>query len=187
MAHPSSSSSLGPTKRQFDVFVSFRGKDTRNTFTSYLLQSLHRKGIDAFFDGKLRRGKDISVLFERIEQSKMSIIVFSENYANSTWCLEELLKIMQCREKFGHVVLPIFYRVKKSDVENQTGSFGTPFQNPKATFKGRERKVAAWKEALKTASNILGHVLPEERYYSKSSLYCSALFTATSYSVFINI
>nr|VDD04187.1 unnamed protein product [Brassica rapa] len=163
MAHPSSSSSLDQTKRQFDVFVSFRGKDTRNTFTSYLLQSLHRKGIDAFFDGKLRRGKDISVLFDRIEQSKMSIIVFSENYANSTWCLEELWKIMQCREKSGHVVLPIFYKVRKSDVENQTGSFRTPFQNPKASFKGREHKVAAWKEALKTASNILGHVLPEER------------------------
>ncbi|CAH2078530.1 unnamed protein product [Thlaspi arvense] len=37
---PSSSSN---SKRQFDVFVSFRGADTRNTFTSYLLQSLHWK------------------------------------------------------------------------------------------------------------------------------------------------
>ncbi|KFK28602.1 hypothetical protein AALP_AA7G019000 [Arabis alpina] len=156
------SSSSSP-KRQFDVFVSFRGKDTRNTFTSYLLQFLHRKGIDAFFDGKLRRGKDISVLFERIEQSKMSIIVFSENYANSTWCLEELWKIMQCRQKFGHGVLPIFYKVKKSDVENQKGSFQTPFQNPKESFKGGDYKIGAWKEALKTASNILGYVLPEER------------------------
>lgn len=160
MASPSSSSS----KRQFDVFVSFRGKDTRNTFTSYLLEALHRKGIDAFFDGNLLRGKDISVLYDRIEQSKMSIVVFSENYANSTWCLEELWKIMQCREKLGHGVLPIFYKVRKSDVENQKGSFQTPFQNPKESFKGGEHKVGAWKEALKTSSNILGYVLPEERY-----------------------
>ncbi|CAN6825752.1 unnamed protein product [Brassica oleracea] len=70
----------------------------------------HRTGINStFLEAKM------------IEQSKMSIIVFSENYANSTWCLEELWKIMQCRERSGHVVLPIFYKVRKSDVENQTG------------------------------------------------------------------
>ena len=164
MAHVSSSSSSDPSKRQFDVFVSFRGFDTRNSFTSYLLQFLHRKGIDAFFDGKLRRGKDISVVFDRIEQSKMSIVVFSENYANSTWCLEELWKIMQCREKFGHGVLPVFYKVRKSDVENQKGNFGAPFLSPKESFKGDGHKVGAWKEALKIASNILGYVLREERY-----------------------
>ncbi|XP_010434398.1 PREDICTED: inactive disease resistance protein RPS4-like [Camelina sativa] len=159
----SSSSFLDPSKRQFDVFVSFRGADTRNSFTSYLLQFLHRKGIDAFFDGKLRRGKDISVVFDRIEQSKMSIVIFSQNYANSTWCLEELWKIMQCREKFGHGVLPVFYKVRKSDVENQRGSFGAPFLSPKDSFKGDGHKIGAWKEALKIASNILGYVLPEER------------------------
>ncbi|XP_019088676.1 PREDICTED: disease resistance protein LAZ5-like isoform X3 [Camelina sativa] len=163
MAFPSSSSPSDPSKRQFDVFVSFRGADTRNTFTSYLLESLHRKGIDAFFDGKLLRGKDISVLFDRIEQSKMSIVVFSENYANSTWCLEELWKIMQCRDKFGHGVIPIFYKVKKSDVENQKGSFEAPFLSPKEFFKGDGLKLGAWKEALRTASNILGFVLPEDR------------------------
>lgn len=164
MASPSSSLSLDPCKRQFDVFVSFRGADTRNSFTSYLVQFLQRKGIDTFFDGKLRRGKDISVVFDRIEQSKMSIVVFSENYANSTWCLEELWKIIQCREKFGHGVLPVFYKVRKSDVENQKGTFGVPFLSPKESFKGDGQKVGAWKEALKIASNILGYVLPEERY-----------------------
>ena len=158
MASASSSS-----KRQFDVFVSFRGADTRTNFTSYLRQSLHRKGIDTFFDEKLRRGQDLSVLFDRIEQSKMSIVVFSENYANSTWCLEELWKIMQCREKRGHGVIPIFYKVKKSDVENQKGSFEAPFKNPKECLKGDGQKVGAWKEALRAASNILGFVLPEER------------------------
>ncbi|XP_056859060.1 disease resistance protein RPP2B-like [Raphanus sativus] len=93
----------------------------------------------------------------------MSIVVFSENYANSTWCLEELWKIMQCREKCGHGVIPIFYKVKKFDVENQKGSFEAPFKNPKESLKGDGQKVGAWKEALRAASNILGFVLPEER------------------------
>ncbi|CAN8231344.1 unnamed protein product [Cochlearia groenlandica] len=158
-----SSSSSSSQRRKFDVFVSFRGADTRNTFTSYLRQFLHQKGIDAFFDEKLRRGKDISVLFERIEQSKMSIVVFSENYANSIWCLEEIRKIIDCREKSGHGVLPVFYKVKKSDVENQRGSFETLFKIPEEDFHGDFDKIGAWKEALRTASNILGFVLPEER------------------------
>lgn len=116
MSLPSSSSSS--SKRQFDVFLSFRGADTRHNFTDHLRQSLHRKGIDAFFDEK---GQDLSVLFDRIEQSKMSIVVFSENYANSTWCLDELWKILQCSKKSGHGVIPIFYKVKKSDVEIRKG------------------------------------------------------------------
>lgn len=159
MALPSPSS-----KRQFDVFLSFRGADTRHNFTDQLRQSLHRKGIDAFFDEKLRRGQDLSVLFDRIEQSKMSIVVFSENYANSTWCLDELWKILQCSEKSGHGVIPIFYKVKTSDVENQKGSFGAPFQTPKESFKGDEHKIGAWKASLRTASNIIGFVYSETRY-----------------------
>uniref|UniRef100_A0A1J3I432 ADP-ribosyl cyclase/cyclic ADP-ribose hydrolase n=1 Tax=Noccaea caerulescens TaxID=107243 RepID=A0A1J3I432_NOCCA len=166
MAFPSSSSSSS-SKRQYDVFVSFRGRDTRNTFTSHLLKSLRGKGIDVFSDGKLLRGEDLSVLFDRIEQSKMSIIVFSENYANSTWCLEELWKIIQCRANSGHGVIPIFYKVKKSDVENQNGSFEAPFQSPKESFKGDGSKIEAWKEALSTASNILGFVYPEDRPETK--------------------
>ncbi|ESQ55423.1 hypothetical protein EUTSA_v10024441mg [Eutrema salsugineum] len=158
MAFSSSSS-----KRQFDVFLSFRGADTRNNFTDHLRQCLRRKSIDAFFDEKLRRGQDISVLFERIEQSKMSIVVFSENYANSSWCLDELWKILQCREKSGHEVIPIFYKVKKSDVENQKGSFGAPFQSPMEIFKEDEQeKIGTWRESLRTASNILGFVYHED-------------------------
>ena len=153
----------------------YSGADTRNTFTSYLRESLHRKGIDAFFDEILYRGQDLSDLFHRIEQSKMSIVVFSENYANSTWCLEELWKIMQCREKSGHGVIPIFYKVSKSDVENQKGSFEAPFKNPEESFKGDVQKVGAWKEALRAASNVLGFVPPGNRYVVEKSSSFSAL------------
>ncbi|KAL0679380.1 hypothetical protein Bca4012_007361 [Brassica carinata] len=157
MAYPSSS------KCQFQVFVSFRGADTRNKFTSHLLESLKRKGIDTFSDKKLPRGDELSVLYGRIEQSHMSIIVFSERYADSTWCLEELRKIMQRREKFGHGVIPIFYKVKKSDVATQKGSFGAPFRTPEESFKGDGHKIEEWKDALRTASNVLGFVYPEDR------------------------
>ncbi|ANM66558.1 Disease resistance protein (TIR-NBS-LRR class) [Arabidopsis thaliana] len=161
MAFASSSSSIVLSKCEFDVFVSFRGADTRHDFTSHLVKYLRGKGIDVFSDAKLRGGEYISLLFDRIEQSKMSIVVFSEDYANSWWCLEEVGKIMQRRKEFNHGVLPIFYKVSKSDVSNQTGSFEAVFQSPTKIFNGDEQKIEELKVALKTASNIRGFVYPE--------------------------
>ncbi|CAN7013650.1 disease resistance protein RPP2B [Brassica rapa] len=156
-----SSCKSDPSRRQYDVFLSFRGADTRHSFTCYLLDFLRRKGIDAFIDEELRRGNDLSGLLERIEQSKISIVVFSENYANSAWCLEELAKIMDCKRTFDQVVLPVFYKVPASDVRYQTGKFGAPFERSEEVFQGSEHRVPAWKEALRAASDIAGYVLPE--------------------------
>ncbi|KAL1195092.1 Disease resistance protein RPP2B [Cardamine amara subsp. amara] len=157
----SPSSTVDPSRRQYDVFLSFRGADTRHSFTCYLRDFLRRKGIDAFIDEELRRGNDLSRLLERIEQSKISIIVFSENYANSAWCLEELAKIIECKKTFDQVVLPVFYKVPTCDVRYQTGSFGAPFKRSEKIFEGFEQRIPAWKEALRAASDIAGYVLPE--------------------------
>ncbi|RVW56817.1 Toll/interleukin-1 receptor-like protein [Vitis vinifera] len=73
------------SQRKYDVFLSFRGEDTRNNFTAHLYDALHRKGINAFIDAdKLRRGEIISpALLSAIEGSRFSIIVLSENYGSS--------------------------------------------------------------------------------------------------------
>jgi hypothetical protein len=65
-------------------------------------------------DDELPRGEEISTeLIEAIESSRISIIVFSQNYASSTWCLNELVKILECK-KNGQTVLPVFYKVDPS-------------------------------------------------------------------------
>ncbi|KAL6316224.1 hypothetical protein AAG906_017771 [Vitis piasezkii] len=117
MADPSSSSFL----RSYDVFLSFRGEDTRNSFTAHLYEELHTKGINTFIDDdKLERGDVISsTLVVAIENSKFSVIVLSENYASSRWCLEELVKILECMRTRGQRVLPIFYNVDPSHVRYQ--------------------------------------------------------------------
>ncbi|XP_030958194.1 TMV resistance protein N-like isoform X3 [Quercus lobata] len=149
------SSSL--TKRYiYDVFLSFRGEDTRNGFTSNLNGILRHNGINTFMDDKLRRGKNISTeLLEAIESSRISIIVFSKNYASSTWCLDELVKILECKNN-GQVVLPVFYKVDPSDVRNQNGKFGEAFTKHEEKFKDNKKKVQRWRAALKEASNISG-------------------------------
>ena len=107
--------------KDYDVFLSFRGEDTRRGFVSHLFEALTQRGIRTFIDNSLHRGENISKeLLKVIENSSISIIVFSKNYASSSWCLDELAKIIECTKK----VLPIFYQVDPSEVCKQRGDFG---------------------------------------------------------------
>ena len=46
---------------KYDVFLSFRGEDTRNNLIGHLYKALDQKGIDTFMDNeKLRGGEEIS-------------------------------------------------------------------------------------------------------------------------------
>ncbi|XP_042962563.1 disease resistance protein RLM3-like [Carya illinoinensis] len=99
----------------YDVFLSFRGEDVRQNFISHLYDALRKKGINTYIDEHLERGKKISpALLKAIEESRISIIVLSKNNASSTWCLEELMKILECREMKQQIVLPVFYKVHPS-------------------------------------------------------------------------
>nr|XP_011462816.1 PREDICTED: TMV resistance protein N-like [Fragaria vesca subsp. vesca]XP_011462817.1 PREDICTED: TMV resistance protein N-like [Fragaria vesca subsp. vesca] len=109
-ASPSPSSSTRPWK--YHVFLSFRGEDTRNNFTGHLYSALCEKGIITFMDDQLIRGEQISpALLQAIELSKISIIVLSKDYASSKWCLDELVKILDCKKSYQRIVLPVFYKV----------------------------------------------------------------------------
>ncbi|AES75283.1 putative TIR domain-containing protein [Medicago truncatula] len=110
----------------YDVFVSFRGPDTRFNFTDHFCAALQRRGINAFRDDtKLKKGEFIAPgLFRAIEASQVYIVVFSKNYASSTWCLRELEYILHCSKKHGKHVLPVFYDVDPSEVQKQSGGYG---------------------------------------------------------------
>ncbi|XVE84674.1 hypothetical protein DITRI_Ditri17bG0032200 [Diplodiscus trichospermus] len=116
----SETSSFG-SKLKYEVFLSFRGEDTRKNFTDHLYTALINAGINTFIDDEqLPRGKDISSeLIEGIQESKISIVVFSKDYASSRWCLNELVKIIECKNTVRHTVIPIFYDVDPSDVRNR--------------------------------------------------------------------
>ncbi|KAB2622974.1 protein suppressor of npr1-1 [Pyrus ussuriensis x Pyrus communis] len=58
---------IPPRREKYDVFISFR-------------------------DYRLQKGEEIGpALQEAIEKSTHSVIIFSQNYASSTWCLDELV------------------------------------------------------------------------------------------------
>ena len=152
-----SSSSSSTHQWKYHVFLSFRGEDTRNNFTDHLYAALKQKGIYTFRDDKkLERGKRISELFKAIEDSRFSIVVLSKNYASSTWCLDELVKIMECEKKMGQIVLPIFYDVEPSVVGKQTGTYAEAFVDHEKPFNENFKKVHAWRAALTDVANISG-------------------------------
>ncbi|XP_040374673.1 TMV resistance protein N-like [Rosa chinensis] len=155
---------------KYHVFLSFRGEDTRNNFTGHLCRALRQKGINTFMDDELRRGEDISTaLLQAIEESKISIIVFSKDYASSKWCLDELVKILDCKKSYEQMVRPVFYKVDPSDIRNYRASFGEALANHECKFKDNMEKVQIWKAALKEAANLSGWPLLDE-HCSESSV-----------------
>ena len=138
--------------KNFDVFLSFRGEDTRRGFVSHLHKALTQQGIQTFIDDNLTRGENISEeLLKVIENSSASIIVFSKNYASSSWCLDELAKIIECTKK----VLPVFYQVDPSDVRKQIGDFGKALTKLEKKINDKT-KIQRWRDALSNAANISG-------------------------------
>ncbi|KAL5818223.1 hypothetical protein ACOSQ3_022120 [Xanthoceras sorbifolium] len=154
----SSSSSSSNPPPQYDVFLSFRGEDTRRNFTSYLYDALCRKQIETFIDNnELRRGDEISPsLSKAIQDSSLSIIVFSANYASSSWCLNELLEILESMKTRGQIVLPVFYHVTPSDIRKQTGTYKKAFDAHEKRFKKTKDRVRNWRAALTQVANLSG-------------------------------
>ncbi|KAG2665021.1 hypothetical protein I3760_16G110800 [Carya illinoinensis] len=80
--HGASSSFLSPSHHwwTYDVFLNFRGEDTRKGFTAHLHDALCRKNINTYIDYKLPRGEEISEeLLKAIESSRISIVVLSKS------------------------------------------------------------------------------------------------------------
>ena len=157
-ASPLTLSSSSSRRWIYDVFLSFRGMDTRNSFTDHLYAALQRSGIFTFRDNeRLEKGKSISPeLLKAIEKSRFAIVILSRNYASSTWCLDELAKIIQCMKEMEMTVLPIFYEVDPSDVRKQMGTFAQAFAEHKERFKENTEKVQIWRAALSEVANLSG-------------------------------
>ncbi|KAK4573794.1 hypothetical protein RGQ29_031656 [Quercus rubra] len=136
------------------VFISFHAEDTRTRFTGHLFATLERKRIRAY--RVEYRGEFIQAeLMKAIETSRIAVVVFSKNNATSNWCLDELLKIMECRRVLNQTVLPIFYKVSPSEGRKHKGNFA------EAILNGPEDKVNIWKATLKDVANLAGlHLKP---------------------------
>nr|XP_043611428.1 disease resistance protein RPV1-like [Erigeron canadensis] len=154
-------------QQRYDVFLSFRGLDTRNSFTDHLYNALIDAGINTFLDDEeVETGEDLKPeLEDAIRSSRASVIVLSKNYATSTWCLNELALILDQRLTSDQIVIPIFYHVEPTDVRKQQKSFGDAMaehrQKMEAETNAEERlrwgqKMDGWIKALTDVADLKG-------------------------------
>ncbi|EOA29230.1 hypothetical protein CARUB_v10025502mg, partial [Capsella rubella] len=132
-----------PTASKYDVFLSFSGQDTRRTFSSFLYHELVQSNIRTFKDDKdLEIGQMISPELERaIGDSRIAVVVVSENYVASHWCLEELRMIMDFEDQGLITMKPIFYGVDPFNLV-------VAEQIKKHEAREDHEKVLSWKRAL---------------------------------------
>ncbi|KAB1225984.1 TMV resistance protein N [Morella rubra] len=148
----SSSSSTDPCA--YDVFLSSRDEYNLNKFTDHLYYALFKEGIKVYIAHELRLSGEISpVLYKAIEKSKVSIIVLSKLYVSSMSCLDELVQILECKDK--KQVLPVFYDEQPSELREQRCSVEEALSELEQRFKDG-MKLQRWKEALKAVSYLPG-------------------------------
>ncbi|CAM8939797.1 unnamed protein product [Rhodiola kirilowii] len=137
---------------EYDAFLSFRGEDTRHTFTTRLFNALMKERVRVFMDSEdLKGGDEVSPkLIEAINDSALAIAVISPRYADSRWCLEELATLVKLRK----VVMPVFYEVDPSDVRRQRGKFAEDFKRHETDEK--EEKVKRWRIAMEKVGGFSG-------------------------------
>ncbi|KAM0961793.1 hypothetical protein ACFX2I_021007 [Malus domestica] len=150
------SSTTGGFRLRWDVFLSFRGEDTRSTITKSLYEALKSCGFRVFLDDDgLDRGDDIAPsLLEAIDDSAAAIVVLSRRYADSRWCLEELAKICESRRRC--LILPVFYQVDPSDVRRQRGPFSEHFSGHELQY--GNAVVSRWRSAMAKVGGKAGYV-----------------------------
>ncbi|KAK9047872.1 hypothetical protein SSX86_033166 [Deinandra increscens subsp. villosa] len=161
------SSSTHDLAYSYDVFLSFRGADTRNRFTDHLYNALLDAGFITFLDDEeIETGEPLKPELESaIKSSRASIIVLSKNYASSTWCLDELVLILEQKRNFNQIVIPVFYDVEPTDVRKQQSSFGEAMAKHKQrlereSYAEKRRQLAekmeSWKRALTQVADLKG-------------------------------
>ncbi|XP_039162850.1 TMV resistance protein N-like [Eucalyptus grandis] len=141
--------SQASSETSYEVFLSFRGPDTRHEFTDCLYHAMKDAGILVFMDDEsLRVGEKISdELLQAIENSEIYIPIFSKNYAASHWCLEELAHMVDCTSKFENKkILPIFLDVEPEDVKLKTKLYSEALPEHRKKF--CTEVVESWKKAL---------------------------------------
>ncbi|KAJ4943986.1 hypothetical protein NE237_016310 [Protea cynaroides] len=139
------------------VLISYRRKDTGNSFTSFLHRALEREGIHVIMN--LSSREKLPNFSQTIRSSKILITVISKGYAESEWCLEELADMVECFESEGQKILPIFFNVSPKDVKKQTGIFEASFE--KHSKRNDEQTLNRWKDALSVVGGMSGFELKE--------------------------
>ncbi|XP_056161918.1 disease resistance protein L6-like [Syzygium oleosum] len=145
---------------EYQVFLSFRGPDTRYGFTDCLYHNLTDAGICVFRDDEeLHAGERIDEALQgAIDNARIYIPIFSRTYASSKWCLRELAQIVENTSKSNgnKEILPIFFKVKPKDVKLKTQLYKNAISKLECEEQLSTEQVDTWREALKEVAAMKG-------------------------------
>lgn len=153
--------SASPTSRyNYQVFLNHRG-EVKKTFASHLYRRLIRDGFRVFLDqSEMQAGDDItSQITEAIATASVHIAIFSPGYAESKWCLKELVLMLGSKG----TTIPVFYRVVPSTLRrtrDKSEVYGKALCNLEKK-KRYEPDIPIWRGALSSVSEISGLELKE--------------------------
>ncbi|XP_074324675.1 toll/interleukin-1 receptor-like protein isoform X1 [Apium graveolens] len=152
--------------KRIDVFLNFSAEDIGKNFGAHLHRSLRRADIQTI-TGDVSRSDTLS----SVQQSRISVVVFSKNYASSAQALDELVNIRECSGTGGLVVLPVFYNFDRYSLMNQL-----------ETSKGEHElqqtgSMSRWRQALEEISSMPGYDL--YKFADRNEAACVRKFVET--------
>ncbi|KAG6741891.1 hypothetical protein POTOM_055171 [Populus tomentosa] len=98
-----------------------------------------------------------SRLFKAIEESGLSIVIFSRDCAYLPWCFEELVKIVEFMDEMrSNTVFPVSYDVEQSKIDDQIENCTIVFDKNEENLRENEEKVQRWMDILSEAEILSG-------------------------------
>ncbi|XP_020213324.1 uncharacterized protein LOC109797624 [Cajanus cajan] len=106
----------------YDVFISFRDKDTSD-IPEYLACALLKKSLRVYAHPELTGDHVPQTVIEEIGKAQVSVVVFSKSYLETNWCLHEFHFIMACRARYARTVIPVFYNVHRTAIQDYSSNY----------------------------------------------------------------
>jgi hypothetical protein len=138
---------------KYDVFLSHAGSQKRN-FACWLDEHLKWNGVKCFFDERSLVGgnKAPEVMIEAVAQSKIVIVVLTEEYVQRKWPMMELKLAMERYKRGECTVIPLFYALSPDEV-------GNPWEEPvaRALQKQSPETLRQCISDLQAVAKVTGH------------------------------
>ncbi|KOM58396.1 hypothetical protein LR48_Vigan11g143000 [Vigna angularis] len=131
-------SSSNKLPQKYDVLINFTGEDIHRKFVSHLNSVLSTVGLTTFLHHH-NAVKSTHIQEPILSHCRVAIVVFTQTYSQSAWCLNQLLQIIKWHETYCRHVLPVYYEIQPSDVRLQKGDFGKALkETAQQIFSGQE-------------------------------------------------
>lgn len=126
-----------------DVFLSFKGEQTRKTFISHLLSSLKKKDITTFTASE----SSSRVSLQALQVSRVAIPVISKDQASLDLWVDDLANIIECEKKGTLTAVPIFFQLDPYDILKMLRTAGIKAQSMQRPQRKTLEIVKKWLDA----------------------------------------